>query len=260
MHRVTVAMCENSWRRPEGIWQVKLKWKWQRPRFNESENDIMNVNWIYFIFLFFPHKIYPHKLSEPNWVSNQTQQVAANPKGFEAVGLLICRHDFDTCFFCFTSTVHRGSLITFSASLLCSVEKPTHAHRDQLFHSESLSGGRAGDHHLPAGQPRSGHHGDVVLWRNPLQNCALLAGRTFKMFNLTLRPRLDLNRQSKKGSMKATLDIEFHQYNMFFCPRVKISKQIVTSVNLLLSQASRNASGIFFFKLQLHRLWYMNLK
>lgn len=39
----------------------------------------------------------------------------------------------------------------FSFSLFCSVEKPPHAHRDQLFHRESLLRWRAGHHHLPAG-------------------------------------------------------------------------------------------------------------
>lgn len=65
---------------------------------------------------------------------------------------------------------------SFSFSLFCSVEKPPHAHRDQLFHSESLLGWRACYHHLPACQSGGGHHRDLVLRENALQNCAILTG------------------------------------------------------------------------------------
>lgn len=63
-------------------------------------------------------------------------------------------------------------------SLFCSVEEPPHAHRDQLFHSESVLRWCAGHHHLPACQSRGGHHRDLVLWEHALQNRAIFTGRT----------------------------------------------------------------------------------
>lgn len=66
--------------------------------------------------------------------------------------------------------------LSFSFSLFCSVEKPSHAHRDQLFHSESLLRWRAGHHHLLACQSGGGHHRDLVLWEHTLQNCAIFTG------------------------------------------------------------------------------------
>lgn len=69
----------------------------------------------------------------------------------------------------------------FSFSLFCSVEKPPHAHRDQLLHREPLLRWRAGHHHLPAGQSGGGHHRDLVLWEDALQNCAIFTGtRSFR--------------------------------------------------------------------------------
>lgn len=64
----------------------------------------------------------------------------------------------------------------FSFSLFCSVEKPPHAHRDQLFHCESLLCWRAGHYYLPACQSGGGHHRDLVLWEHALQNCAIFTG------------------------------------------------------------------------------------
>lgn len=75
--------------------------------------------------------------------------------------------------------------LSFLFSLFCSVEKPPHAHRDQLFHSESLLRWCAGHHHLPACQSGGGHHRDLVLRQHALQNCALFAGmRSFWHRNL----------------------------------------------------------------------------
>lgn len=64
----------------------------------------------------------------------------------------------------------------FSFSLFCSVEKPPHAHRDQLFHCESLLCWCAGHYYLPACQSGGGHHRDLVLWEHALQNCAIFTG------------------------------------------------------------------------------------
>lgn len=66
--------------------------------------------------------------------------------------------------------------LSFPSSLFCSVEKPPHAHRDQLFHSESLLRWRAGHHHLPACQSGGGHHRNLVLREHALQNCAIFTG------------------------------------------------------------------------------------
>lgn len=69
--------------------------------------------------------------------------------------------------------------ITFS--LFCSMEEPSHAHRDKLFHSESFPGWCAGHHHLPACESCGGHHRDVVLWKHSVQNCPLSAGKPWTL-------------------------------------------------------------------------------
>lgn len=173
---------------------------------------------------------------------------------FQCCWALINLHNSDKLFLPSQFTgVH---WLRVSASLLCSVEKPTHAHRDQLFHCESLSGGCAGDHHLPAGQPRGGHHGDVVLWTNPLQNCALPTGRTFTFY--VWFSHLETSRAKKDPWIQ---DETFLLINtVCFHPEDQISKQTSDQCESIPQPCLTKCLWGVFSDSQLHCLWYVNLK
>lgn len=71
---------------------------------------------------------------------------------------------------------------SFWFSLCGRVEEPPHENSHQLLHSQSLSGWRACDDHLPSCHTGGWHHGDLVLWTAPLQGDSLPTGNSFLCF------------------------------------------------------------------------------
>lgn len=62
------------------------------------------------------------------------------------------------------------------SSLFCSLEKPPHAHSDQLLYCEPLLCWHPCHSHVPSCKPSRGHHRNVVLWRYTLSNITLFTG------------------------------------------------------------------------------------
>ena len=83
------------------------------------------------------------------------------------------------------------------SSLLRGDPKQPHADGDELFHREPVCRGPAGHHHLSAAHSGGGHHGDMVLRRDHVQDHTLLTGNVLQLFShfqkLKIPPILQYN-------------------------------------------------------------------
>ncbi len=74
----------------------------------------------------------------------------------------------------FTATKYCQGVSLFS--LFCSLEKPSHAHGDQLLHREPVLRRHPGHNHMSSCKSCGGHYRNLVLRTDPVQDTTLLTG------------------------------------------------------------------------------------